>query len=261
MSASTMSLGDYAVKTRTKNTDLKKKILLYKQEIPLIENEILTLTTTYDELNENCKRLHVLINENETNCKSLLLESQRQFQEYIKDIQTYIETQHHKYNLDANHKCETVPPVLNLNITNTVQLSSNNQHQPVTLSPSMNNQLVSVENWLVDPSKSHSSAHNGQELVILSTNKNQDELEIFEDNVGDGEDDLYKDLVLGGCEEGELNDNNNENEEHTIEDISSSVTTEKTSQSYDAKPLRRYALMRHLAEKSVKKSKHQPESL
>ncbi|CAF0776733.1 unnamed protein product [Didymodactylos carnosus] len=248
-----MSLSDYAVKIRTKNADLKKKILLYKHEIPLIENEILMLKITYDELNGACKRLDRLVNENETNNTSLLLENQHLFKDYIKDIQTDIEIQHHKYN--SNPKWKSVSQQSNSLVTNTIEISSDIQQQPAILISPMISQLISVENWFADSSKSHSSVHDDQKLDTLSIKRQQDEQELLKNK--DDEDDLYKGLISGACEEGELDNNINENEEHAIEEIPCPIipTTTKTPQSSATKSLRHYTLMRHLAEKkSIKKS-------
>jgi len=87
-SNSTSPLLNHAIKTRAKNVELRKKITQLQTDIQSIENDISTLTNTYDNLVEQCQ----ILREKQTDTKKdlLLEESQKEFQNYIRDIENYI---------------------------------------------------------------------------------------------------------------------------------------------------------------------------
>ena len=87
-STHTSPLLNHAIRTRAKNVELRKKIALLQADIQSIEKDISTLTMTYDDLVEQCQ---VLREKQTDKTKDLLLdESEKQFQNYIHDVENYL---------------------------------------------------------------------------------------------------------------------------------------------------------------------------
>lgn len=119
------------------------------------------------------------------------------------------------------------------------------QHDPLpapTLTDVLNQQLSSVENWLM-------------ESAVTDINK-QSPILTESQRVDDGADDLYKDLIFPSMSDDppapteEIHFDENEHRDDFVKAISPKQTHEQ--QSRLDKNQRRFALMRQLAEKSNK---------
>ena len=73
---------------REKNVELRKKIALLENNIQLIQRDISALTNTYDDLVEQCRILREKQIDKKTDL--LLEEYRKQFNEYIHDIENYL---------------------------------------------------------------------------------------------------------------------------------------------------------------------------
>jgi uncharacterized coiled-coil DUF342 family protein len=93
-STHTSPLLNHAIRTRAKNVELRKKISQLQTDIQSIEKDISTLTLTYDDLVEQCR----ILREKQTDkTKDFLLEeSEKEFQNYIHDIENYLNTKQWK---------------------------------------------------------------------------------------------------------------------------------------------------------------------
>ncbi len=79
---------NHAIRVRAKNVELRKKITQLENDIQLIEKDISTITNTYDDLVEQCQNLR---DKQTDKKKDLLLEEyQTQFNNYIHDIENYL---------------------------------------------------------------------------------------------------------------------------------------------------------------------------
>lgn len=97
---STSPLLNHAIKTRSKNVELRQKITQLQIEIQSIENDISLLTNTYDDLVEQCQ----ILREKQTDkTKDFLLEEyQNEYQNYLHDIENYIHNKQWKFSSNEN---------------------------------------------------------------------------------------------------------------------------------------------------------------
>ncbi|CAF2358506.1 unnamed protein product [Rotaria sp. Silwood2] len=225
---------NHAIKIRGKNVELRKKIALLQNDIQLIEKDILTLTNTYDDLVEQCRVLH----EKQTDRKkdSLLEEYQNKFNNYIHDIENYINNK--EWNISSIEKTEISPS----KPSPSVEIGTKIEELPVqTLNDDLNQQLASVENWLM-------------ESAVTDINK-QCPIITEHQNTNDGTDDLYQDLIFPTLtdelptQSEQIHFDENNHQEQFVTAIS--PENSKQQQRPD-KNQRRFALMRQLAEKSNK---------
>jgi uncharacterized coiled-coil DUF342 family protein len=93
-STHTSPLLNHAIRTRAKNVELRKKIAQLQTDIQSIENDISTLTHTYDDFVEQCR----ILREKQTDKSKdfLLEESQKEYHNYIHDIENYLNTKQWK---------------------------------------------------------------------------------------------------------------------------------------------------------------------
>ncbi len=94
-SNNTSPLLNHAIKTRAKNVELRKKINQLQTDIQSIEKDISILTNTYDNLVEQCQ----ILREKQTEKKKdlLLEEYQKEFHNYIHDIENYMNNKQWKF--------------------------------------------------------------------------------------------------------------------------------------------------------------------
>ena len=99
-SNNTSPLLNHAMRIRAKNVELRKKIAQLESDIQFVENDISTLTHTYDDLAKQCQ----VLREKQTDTKKdlLLQQCQTQFDHYINDIENYILNK--QWNLPAIEK-------------------------------------------------------------------------------------------------------------------------------------------------------------
>jgi hypothetical protein len=238
-SNSTSPLLNHAIQIRAKNVELRKKITQLQTDIQSIENDISTITNTYDNLVEQCQ----ILREQQTDKKKdlLLNEYQKEFNNYIHDIENYV-----------NNKQWKISPIENTtNISflaskQSSSIESNNKIEDIpiqTLNDDLNQQLASVENWLMESAVTDID----KQSPMIKENLHTD----------DGTDDLYKDLIfptlsddLSTQSEEIQFDENNHHQEEFVKTISPEYPRQQ--QQRPDKNQRRFALMRQLAEKSNK---------
>ncbi|UJR26104.1 hypothetical protein I4U23_007450 [Adineta vaga] len=237
-SNNTSPLLNHAMRVRTKNVELRKKITQLENDIQLIEKDISTLTITYDNLVDQCQILH----EKQTDKKKdLLLEQyQNQFNNYIHDIENYLNNK--QWNISAIEKTTVLSPKSASPMTSdhkTVELPVQN------LNDVLNQQLASVENWLMETAVTDID----KQSPILTESQRTD----------DGADDLYKDLIFPTISDElptqseEIQFDENDHEKEFVKTISPKSSQEQQQQHQRLdKNQRRFALMRQLAEKSNK---------
>ncbi|CAF4189166.1 unnamed protein product, partial [Rotaria sordida] len=228
---------NHAIKIRGKNGELRKKITLLQNDIQLIEKDILTLTNTYDDLVEQCG----ILREKQTDRKKdlLLEEYQNKFNAYIHDIENYLNNK--EWNISSNENTEISPP----KPSPSVEIDNKIEELPVqTLNDDLNQQLASVENWLM-------------ESAVTDVNK-QCPIITEHQNTNDGTDDLYQDLIFPTLSDDlstkseEIHFDENNHQEQFVTTISSENSKQEQQQQRPDKNQRRFALMRQLAEKSNK---------
>lgn len=99
-SNNTSPLLNHAIKTRAKNVELRQKISQLKIDIESIEKDISILSNTYDNLVEQCQILRE--KQTDKNNDLLLDEYQKEFQNYIHDIENYINNKQWKFSSVEN---------------------------------------------------------------------------------------------------------------------------------------------------------------
>lgn len=90
----TSSLLNHAMRTRTKNMELRQKIAQLQTEVHNLEKDISSLTMTYDDLVEQCRILRE--QQTDENKQFLLKQSEKDFHQYIQDIENYIKNKQWK---------------------------------------------------------------------------------------------------------------------------------------------------------------------
>ncbi|CAF3178155.1 unnamed protein product [Rotaria socialis] len=233
-SVNSSPLLSHAVKIRGKNVELRKKIILLQTDIQSIEKDILSLTNTYDDLVEQCQ----ILREKQTDRKKdfLLEEYQKQFTDYVHDIENYINKK--EWNIDSMEKTNVLSP----KTSSSIEINNKIEELSVpTLHDDINQQLASVENWLM-------------ESAVTDVDKSCPMIADHQ-NINDGADDLYQDLIFPTLTDDlptqteEIHFDENNHQEQFIKTISPENSQQ---QQRPDKNQRRFALMRQLAEKSNK---------
>ncbi|CAF0722671.1 unnamed protein product [Rotaria sp. Silwood1] len=228
---------NHAIKIRGKNVELRKKITLLQNDIQLIEKDILTLTNTYDDLVEQCQ----ILREKQTDRKKdlLLEEYQNKFNDYIHDIENYLNNK--EWNISSIEKTDILSP----KPSPSVEIDTKIEELPAqTLNDDLNQQLASVENWLM-------------ESAITDVNK-QCPIITEHQNTNDGTDDLYQDLIFPTLADDlptqseDIHFDESNHQEQFVTKISPENSKQQQQQQRPDKNQRRFALMRQLAEKSNK---------
>jgi hypothetical protein len=254
-SNSTSPLLNHAIKTRAKNVELRKKITQLQTDIQSIENDISTLTNTYDHLVEQCQ----ILREKQTDTKKdlLLEESQKEFHNYIRDIENYINNKQLTFSSIEKptvlckkkkklRKTKFIIYTIFLAPKESSSIESVNKIDEipiVTMNDDLNQQLASVENWLMESAVTDIN----KQSPMIKENQHTD----------DGTDDLYKDLIFPTLSDDlptqseDMQFNENNHQEEFVKTISPENTKQQQQQRPD-KNQRRFALMRQLAEKSNK---------
>ncbi|CAF3835839.1 unnamed protein product [Rotaria magnacalcarata] len=233
-SVNSSPLLSHAVKIRGKNVELRKKIILLQNDIQSIEKDILSLTNTYDDLVEQCQTLR----EKQTDRKKdfLLEEYQKQFTDYIQDIENYINKK--EWSIGSMEKTNALSP----KTSPSIEINNKIEELSIpTLHDDINQQLASVENWLM-------------ESAVTDVDKSCPMIADHQ-NTNDGADDLYQDLIFPTLTDDlptqteEIHFDENNHQEQFIKTISPENSQQ---QQRPDKNQRRFALMRQLAEKSNK---------
>ncbi|CAF1282818.1 unnamed protein product [Adineta steineri] len=233
----TSPLLNHAVRTRAKNVELRKKITQLESDIQLITKDISSLTNTYDDLVEQCQ----VLRENQTEKKKdlLLEECQTQFNNYIQDIQNYLNNK--QWDIPTSEKITVSTP----KPLSTIESDNEIKELPIpALNDVLNQQLTSVENWLM-------------ESAVTDIDK-QSSMLTESQPTDDGADDLYKDLIFPTLSDDlpsqsdEIQFDENNHHEEFVKTISPEYPQEQQQQQRLDKNQRRFALMRQLAEKSNK---------
>lgn len=232
-----------AIGTRAKNVELRQKITQLQTDIHSIEKDISTLTVTYDDLVEQCRILRE--KQTDKSQEALREESEKDFRQYIHDIETYLNNKQWKTpSMEKSSilcKSRSFNDVVKLNvcfaapkISPCIEADHKIPEIPIqTLQNDLNHQLASVENWLME---SAITDHDKQAPILVENQQRDDET-----------DDLYKDLILPTLSDEMQFDENNQHG-----DFVKSTSPEDSKQQRLDKNQRRFALMRQLAEKSNK---------
>ena len=87
-STSTSSILDHAVKIRAKNVELRKNVSQLRSDIKTMEDEMLQMQVTHDELFAQCQVLRE--KQTDANHTAQLEAYRRQFDSWIQDIGNYL---------------------------------------------------------------------------------------------------------------------------------------------------------------------------
>lgn len=256
-----------ALAVRSKNVELRKKISDIQQNIDAMEKDIAQLQKKHDDLLAQCQSLRE--KQNNAQQKALIVECQRQFENYIREIDEYISNKPFilPASIVSRKIVETISSDLNIHLQSIVAPRTTTISQPkVDLIPSapppppqssssinddLNQQLASVENWLMESAVTDMEKTPTTMMNTVPTD--------------DGADDLYKDLIFPTLtdemsnltEEMPLDENlhhQQQQEQSEQTDFMTKVSSNPSKSSTQRldKHQRRFALMRQLAEKSNK---------
>lgn len=230
--------------------ELRQTIAQLQVDIHNLEKNISSLTMTYDDLVEQCRNLRE--QQTDQNKEILLQQSEKDFQQYIQDIENYIQNKQWKTSSigkpPISGKIFVYPTDYSiwnfLSLASQISPSLETTHQKIeelpiqTLHDDLNQQLASVENWLM---ASAITSHDKSSPILIE-NPSKD----------DGTDDLYKDLILPTLSEEIQFDENHHHHQQQNEEFVKTMSPDNSKQQRLDKSQRRFVLMRQLAGKSNK---------